>query len=95
MKQVNVHQAKSQLSRLLAAVEAGEEVIIARAGKPVARLTLVVAEPERKIYREPGVMKGKITFAPDWDSPETNAEIAELFYASDNDEELFGPPPAK
>eukprot|EP01030_Chromulinospumella_sphaerica_P020963 gene20963-20889_t len=54
MKQVNVHEAKSQLSQLLADVEAGEEVIIARAGKPVARLTLVVAEPERKIYRQPG-----------------------------------------
>lgn len=38
MRQVNVHEAKTQLSRLLQAVEDGEEVVIARAGKPVAKL---------------------------------------------------------
>jgi antitoxin (DNA-binding transcriptional repressor) of toxin-antitoxin stability system len=82
MKQVNVHEAKSQLSQLLADVEAGEEVIIARAGKPVARLTLVVAEPERKIYRQPGAWKGKIHFAPDYD--QADAEILADFEASIN-----------
>ncbi len=39
MKQVNVHEAKTQLSRLLQAVEDGEEIVIARAGKPVATLS--------------------------------------------------------
>jgi len=42
---VNVHEAKSSLSRLLARVEAGEEVVIARAGRPVARLVPVAAVP--------------------------------------------------
>lgn len=93
MKQVNVHQAKSQLSQLLAAVEAGEEVVIARSGKPIARLSLIVPQQEQVIYREPGRWKGKIWHADDWDSPEANAEIARGFFESETDEELFGPPP--
>lgn len=52
---VNVHEAKTQLSRLLARVEAGEEVVIARRGEPVARL--VVCNPRTK--RQPDVLKGK------------------------------------
>lgn len=64
MVQVNVHEAKTHLSRLLARVEAGEEVIISRAGKPVARLVLV-ARP--KVRRIPGRDKGKIWIAPDFD----------------------------
>jgi len=51
MKTVNIHQAKTQLSRLLKRVEAGEEVVLARAGKPVAR---IVPIPVRK-PREPGL----------------------------------------
>ena len=54
---VNVHQAKTQLSGLLAQVEAGEEVTIARRGEPVARL--VACKPRGK--REPDVLKGKVT----------------------------------
>ena len=54
---VNVHQARAQLSRLLARVEAGEEVVIARRGVPVARL-LAWKPPGR---REPDVLKGKVT----------------------------------
>ena len=76
--QVNVHEAKTHLSRLLERVEAGEEVVIARAGKPVARL--VAAEPERKPRRELGFWEGKIWLADDWDSEETNREIANMFY---------------
>lgn len=53
---VNVHQAKTQLSRLLARVEAGEEVVIARRGEPVARL--VSCRPAGK--RRPDVLKGKL-----------------------------------
>ena len=60
MPVVNVHQAKTQLSRLLAQVEAGEEVVIARRGEPVARL--VSCKPRSK--RRPGILKGKI-FVPD------------------------------
>lgn len=53
---VNVHEAKSQLSRLLAAADAGEEVVIARHGKPVARLMPVEAPKKRR--RTAGNMKG-------------------------------------
>ena len=56
MSTFNVHQAKTQLSRLLAQVEAGEEVVIARRGEPVARL--VACKPKGK--RCFGGMKGKI-----------------------------------
>jgi prevent-host-death family protein len=55
MKTVNIHQAKTQLSRLLKRVEAGEEVILARAGKPVAKL---VPMPAGK-PREPGLLLRK------------------------------------
>ena len=54
---VNVHQAKTQLSRLLARVEAGEEIVIARRGKPVARLVRCQPEPKR----QPDVLKGKVS----------------------------------
>lgn len=53
---VNVHEAKTQLSRLLARVEAGEEVVIARRGEPVARL--VGCQPRSR--RQPDVLKGKV-----------------------------------
>lgn len=56
MPTVNVHQAKTQLSRLLAQAEAGEEVVIARRGDPVVRL--VPCKPKGK--RRFGTMKGKI-----------------------------------
>lgn len=56
MTTVNVHEAKTNLSRLLAQVEAGEEVVIARSGKPVARL--VRCKPKGK--PQPDVLKGLI-----------------------------------
>ena len=58
MVQVNVHEAKTQLSRLLAQVEAGEEVVIARNGVPVAQL---VAAPRKKGTPQPDQWKGLIT----------------------------------
>jgi prevent-host-death family protein len=61
--QVNMHEAKSDLSRLVVRALAGEEVIITRAGKPVARL--VPIRPERV----PGLARGKVQLAPDFDAP--------------------------
>ena len=66
METINIHQAKTQLSRLIERVSAGEEIIIARAGKPVARL--VPLEPTRK-PRVPGLLKGKIWISKDFDAP--------------------------
>ncbi|MFL5727385.1 MAG: type II toxin-antitoxin system Phd/YefM family antitoxin [Chloroflexota bacterium] len=75
-KAVNVHDAKTHLSRLLERVEAGEEITLARAGRPVARLVPYrrTAEP-----RVPGLLKGRIQLSDDWDAPEVNAAIAALF----------------
>ena len=64
-KTVNVHEAKTHLSRLLQEVEQGRDIVIARAGRPVARL--VPAGPARK--RELGLERGKIWIAPDFDEP--------------------------
>ncbi len=76
MPTVNIHKAKTELSRLVAAVESGEvaEIIIARNGKPAARLAPL--EP-RAAGQRIGVAKGKFV-APDPD-PELDAEVAALF----------------
>ncbi len=66
MTEVNVHEAKTHLSQLLRRVAAGEEIVIARAGKPVARL--VPAEMPRKA-RVLGADRGKIWIADDFDAP--------------------------
>ena len=68
---VNVSQAKSQLSRLIARVEAGEEVIIARRGEPVARL--VACKPRGK--RRPGVLKGKAVITDEFFDPLPEEEL--------------------
>jgi prevent-host-death family protein len=73
---VNVHAAKTHLSRLLERVEAGEEITLARAGKPVAKLVPYVP---RREPRRLGHLKGRIWLAPDWDSPEVNEQIARDF----------------
>ncbi|TDA65685.1 MAG: type II toxin-antitoxin system Phd/YefM family antitoxin [Clostridia bacterium] len=64
--QVNIHEAKTHFSRLLAQVLAGQEVIIAKAGRPVARLVPVA---ENRGKRLPGTAKGKIIIAPDFNEP--------------------------
>jgi prevent-host-death family protein len=76
--QVNMLDAKNALSRLVAAAERGEEVLLARDGKPVARLLRYQAPK----VKPPGAWRGKVKISPDWDSPETNAEIAALFEQS-------------
>jgi len=74
-KTVNIHQAKTQLSRLVAEAEAGGQVVIARAGKPVAKLIAVgkrarkTAKPKKRLDRRPGFLKGKIWIGPDFDAP--------------------------
>jgi len=63
---VNVHEAKTHLSRLLEQVRQGEEVIIAKAGKPVARLVAIKEERKRRV---PGTARGQIWMAEDFDAP--------------------------
>ena len=66
MAQVNIFEAKTQLSKLLELAEKGEDVIIARAGKPVARLTRLgtVKKPIRY-----GALRGKIRIGENFDDP--------------------------
>jgi prevent-host-death family protein len=80
MAMINTHEAKTHLSRLLERVARGEVIVIGKAGKPIAKLIPYV---ERKEPRKLGTLKGKIWLAPDWDSDETNEEIARLFYGED------------
>lgn len=67
MDPVNIHQAKTQLSQLLQVVEQGEEVVIARAGVPIARLVGWTA-PARSVAA-PGAMRGQIQLSDDFDAP--------------------------
>lgn len=60
-----MHEAKTHLSRLLQRVEAGEEVLIARSGQPVARLVPF----DKSLPREPGRLKGQVRIAADFDAP--------------------------
>jgi len=64
MDQVNIHQAKTHLSRLLERVAEGEEIVIAKSGKPLAKLI-----PFREAARRPGRLKGKIKIGRDFDAP--------------------------
>jgi prevent-host-death family protein len=63
---VNVHEAKTHLSRLLERVSQGEEIVIAKAGRPVARLVSVEERPAR---RTPGSALGRIVVREDFDDP--------------------------
>jgi prevent-host-death family protein len=76
MDVTNIHEAKTHLSKLVERVEAGEEIVIGRAGKPVARL--VPYKEAAKPRRKPGSMKGKIWISPDFDK--VDKEIEALFY---------------
>ncbi len=72
---VNIHQAKTHLSRLVEQAAAGEEIIIGKAGRPMARL--IAYAPERK-PRVPGALRGRIRIAEDFDlTPEWLVEAFE------------------
>jgi prevent-host-death family protein len=63
---VNIHEAKTNFSKLVSRVMAGEEIVIAKAGKPVARL--VPERPSSTARRIPGIDKGKLRIADDFDT---------------------------
>jgi prevent-host-death family protein len=75
MRTVNIHAAKTQLSRLVDAAAAGEEIIIARAGRPIARLG-PLASSQRK--RSLGRLAGKLRVPEDFDMPLPD-EVIEAF----------------
>ncbi|MCY4628427.1 MAG: type II toxin-antitoxin system Phd/YefM family antitoxin [Acidobacteria bacterium] len=65
MDQVNIHAAKTQFSKLIARVQNGEEIVIAKAGKPVARLV----PARRPVRRVPGTSRQFLTIREDFDDP--------------------------
>ena len=71
---VNVHEAKTQLSKLLRRVESGEDVLIGRAGEPVARLTRLSTDEPRPL----GTWRGRVEMASDLDMP--SDDVAEQFF---------------
>ncbi len=75
MSAVNIYEAKTQLSKLVERAAAGTDVIIARGGKPVARLTRLEA-PRRKIHF--GLLKGKVKVAKDFDAPLPDDVLAQF-----------------
>lgn len=71
MDHVTIHQAKTQLSRLLERVGAGEEIVIAQSGKPLAKLV-----PFHHVARQPGRLKGKMKIGRDFDAPLPDSLLA-------------------
>lgn len=63
---INIHEAKTHLSRWLVRVAAGEEITISKSGRPIAKLVPLNARPER---REPGGDEGKVWISDDFDAP--------------------------
>lgn len=77
MTQVNIHQAKTHLSRLVEQAASGEEIVIAKAGKPIARL--VALEKRKQTKRKPGALKGRGWVADDFDAPLPEAMLRQWY----------------
>ena len=77
MKKANLHEAKTHLSKLVDLASKGEEVIICRAGEPVARLTAIKGKKSVKKTRKAGAWKGKVKMSDDFD--ETPKEFMKYF----------------
>ena len=87
MHVTNIHEAKTHLSRLVEQVAKGKEIIIGKAGKPMAKL---VPYLEKKEPRKPGRLKGKI-----WMSDDFNDDLPPDILASFYESEIFPPKPKK
>jgi len=81
MQTVNIHEAKTHLSRYVDQAAAGEEIVIARAGKPVARLVALAPQAQRP--RPLGLAKGRFTIPEDFDRMHEKA-ILEMFGLGDS-----------
>ena len=78
--EVNVHHAKTHLSKLIAAAESGEEVIIARNGKPAVKLVVIPDKKPRPRSEMFGAGIGRLWISADFDTQKESDEIAELFH---------------
>ena len=72
---INIHEAKTHLSKIIDEVAAGHEVIIAKAGKPMARIVPLTGVVRPKKF---GLLKGKIKVPDDFNNPLEDAELAEF-----------------
>lgn len=81
MKTVNVYEAKTNLSQLIEEAAGGAEIVIARAGKPRARLVPLSSVPSEP--RRPGRWEGKLRLGADFDDP-LPTEIERLFYEDED-----------
>jgi prevent-host-death family protein len=79
MKTVNMHEAKTHLSKLVAGAVAGEPFVIALAGKPMVKVTPIEEEPKAKPQRL-GFMIGQLNVPDDFFDPALDKEIEQLFY---------------
>ena len=77
---VTIHTAKTHLSRLIARAEAGEEIIIARGRKPVAKLVPISAPRTKRVF---GSLKGQLTVGPEFFEPMSEEELA-LWYGDES-----------
>jgi prevent-host-death family protein len=75
MRTVNIHEAKTHLSRLVEEVRKGEEIVIARAGRPVARLVPIAPEGDARTL---GILAGAFTVPDDFDAPLPDDLIADF-----------------
>jgi prevent-host-death family protein len=85
MEKVNIHYAKTHLSRLIEKAAKGEPFIIAKAGKPMVKVVPVEDEPKPQRLSRLGGMRGKIKVPDDFDAM-FEREIEEMFYGSDDNE---------
>ena len=69
--EVNIHEAKTHLSRLIEKALTGEDIVIAKAGRPLVRLTVIPAAPTREL----GTAAGRITWKAGWEKALTGAEL--------------------
>jgi prevent-host-death family protein len=76
MHHVNIHEAKTHFSKLVDAAMAGKEIVIAKAGKPAAKLVPYCTETRKAIHF--GVMKGEIEIAADFDAPSPDEIVADF-----------------
>ncbi|MER5456098.1 type II toxin-antitoxin system prevent-host-death family antitoxin [Micromonospora sp. NPDC002389] len=74
--QFNIHEAKTNLSRIIDRVEHGEEIVISRAGQPVAKVIPLVRRVNRTAR---GSLRDRVVLSDDWDSSEVNDRIADDF----------------
>ena len=74
MRIVNIHEAKTHFSKLVDAVIHGNEILIAMAGKPVAKLGPIEKKPKRRA----GVLKGKVKISKDFDEPLSDETLADF-----------------